>query len=494
MQINIQVMCSRLIDRLRRERAISGVGSDGSAIAPFKSLLFTTVRTPIVLAVTVAVLLRSAVMLGYQRAFWYGDSPAYVSHALEVFPGTIKPLGYSIFLRILLPFHSSVLAAAIQHIMGVGIGILVYVLLRRWQVRPMLATAAALPVFLDPRQLVLEHSLLSEPLFTCCLTGAVAVTLWRRQLTAPAAGVAGLLLAAATLTRSIGMPLVVLYVVLLLAQRVRFRTLLAGMASCVAPLFVYGLWFQAHHGVLALGANDGLVLWGRTMSFADCAKIRPPSDLAPLCPRKHPVYSIWNDPNAWFNATGGPPYSPYNNSLARQFALRAIIAQPVDYAVIVARDLIQALLLSDPPVDADSIFLFSVAPYLEVEPQTAAMAATYGYEDALPVIEPFWTFLGWYQYWIFLPGLGLFAALVAPAVFVLRRKRLPIPALIPWTMAVMIVVLGMAISGAEYRYILPAVPLACMALALTMARTNAPRTVTISCTTPVLGRHAETAS
>lgn len=228
-----QVMCSRL---LRRKEDFGGVGPNGSAATLIKSLLFTAVRAPIVLAVTVAVLLRAAAMLGYQRAFWYGDSLDYVTNALQVFPGTVKPLGYSIFLRVLLPFHSSVLVAAIQHVMGLGIGILIYGLLRRWQVRPMLAVAAALPIFLDPRQLAMEHSLLSETLFTFCLTGAVVVTLWRRRLTGPAAVVAGLLLAAATLTRSIGMPLVVLYLALLPVQRVRFRALLAAIASCLIPL------------------------------------------------------------------------------------------------------------------------------------------------------------------------------------------------------------------------------------------------------------------
>ncbi|MGP3914152.1 hypothetical protein [Nonomuraea sp. 10N515B] len=498
------------MNRLRREREFSGMRPDGSAAAPLESLLFTVVRKPIVFAVAIAVFLRSAAMLGYPRAFWFGDSGSYVAHSLQLLPNPAKPLGYSIFLRTLLPFHSNVLVAAIQHVMGLGIGIMVYALLRRWQVRPMLAAAAALPVFLDPRQLLIEHSLLSETLFTFCLTGAVVVTLWRRRLTVPTAVLAGLLIAAAALTRSIGMPLVVVYLALLLVQRVRFRTLLAAIASCLTPLLAYGLWFQVHHGWLTVGANNGLILWSRTMSFADCAEIRPPADLAPLCPPKS--YQAagawpWNlllhpkdpgsyewGPNAWYYHTSSPPFGPENNSLARRFALHAIAAQPVDYTLVVVRDLARAFAMSDPPVDNDSVFLFSVAKYMGVQPRAVDMAAMYGYGDTVLGIDRFQMFLERYQYWVFLPGLGLFAVMAAPMVLAVRYRRLPAPSVMPWTIAVALVVLAVATGWPEYRYLLPAFPLACMALALTMAHGKARRTATNSDTTPVIGTRTEAAS
>ncbi|WP_127936316.1 hypothetical protein [Nonomuraea polychroma] len=475
---------------------VRGTGLDGSAAASRKSFLLTAVRTPIVLAVAAAVLLRSVVMLGHQRAFWYGDSGDFAAYALQIAPGALRPFGYSFFLRMLLPFHSNVLVGAIQHAMGLGIGIMVYVLLRRWQVRPMLAVAAALPVLLEPRQLAMEHSLLSETLFTCCLIGVVVVTLWRYRLTVPAAVLAGLLLAAATLTRSIALPLVLLYPLLLLLHRVRLRALLAAMAACLAPLFAYGLWFQSHHGVLALTTSDGLILWSRTMSFADCAKIRPPAALVPLCPPKslqaigaRPGVYITR-PDAWLFATKEPAASPDNNALARQFAQRAIVAQPVDYALVVVRDLANVFRKTDPP----SSFRSTGSGIEGVPPQHAHLAAPYGYGDAPTEIALFARFLRWYESRIYLPEPVLAMVMAAPLVLALRYRRLPIRSLVPWTMAVTLVVLATATNQGDYRYVQPAIPLACIAMAHAVARTKALRTATTSGTTSGIGTPAGVAS
>ncbi|MGI5287063.1 hypothetical protein ACQEVF_27510 [Nonomuraea polychroma] len=481
---------------MRKQKTSGDIGPNGSAVASRQSLLLAAVRKPIVLAVTAAVLLRAVVMLGYQRAFWYGDSGDFVANALQFVPGPLRPFGYSMFVRMLLPFHSNVLIAVVQHVMGLGMGILVYVLLRRWRVRPMPAVLAALPVLFEPRQLAMEHALLSETLFTSCVIGVVAVTLWRQRLTVPAAVLAGLLLAAATLTRSIALPLVVIYLLFLLVQRVRLRTLIAAMASCLAPLFAYGLWFQAHHGVLALASSDGLILWSRTMSFADCAEIRPPAALVPLCPPKalqaagaRPGVYITR-PDAWLYATDGPPAGPDNNSLARQFALRAIVAQPLDYALVVARDVADTFGKTDPP----STFRHAGSGNEGVPPQHVHWAAAYGYGDASTGIATFSAFLRWYERWIFLPGLVLFAVMVAPLVFAVRYKRLPGRSLLPWMMAVALSVLAIATNQGDYRYVQPAIPLACIATAYAVARAKAPRTAAGSGTTTGIGTPAGAAS
>ncbi|MGI5287061.1 hypothetical protein ACQEVF_27495 [Nonomuraea polychroma] len=486
-----QTVRSRLTNRVRQEKTSAGAG--GFAIAPAESLLLAAVRKPIVLAVTAAVLLRAVVILAHQQAFWYGDSGDFVANALQFVPGPLRPFGYSMFVRMLLPFHSNVLIAVVQHVMGLGMGILVYVLLRRWRVRPMPAVLAALPVLFEPRQLAMEHALLSETLFTSCVIGVVAVTLWRQRLTVPAAVLAGLLLAAATLTRSIALPLVVIYLLFLLVRRVRLRTLIAAVASCLAPLFAYGLWFQAHHGVIGVTSSDGLILWSRTMSFADCAEIRPPAALVPLCPPKpHQAAATWpwnflldtklpghyiTNPDAWLYATDGPPAGPDNNSLARQFALRAIVAQPVDYVLIVARDVAHTFLMTDPPFDTNAAFRFSGSAFEGVPPQHVHWAAAYGYGDASTGIATFSTLLRWYERWIFLPGLVLFAVMVAPLVFAVRYKRLPGRSLLPWMMAVALSVLAIATNQGDYRYVQPAIPLACIATAYILARAKALRLI-----------------
>ncbi|MFD0730696.1 hypothetical protein [Planotetraspora mira] len=480
----LKIISSYRVDRAHRGSALGDLATSGFASTPGKSRILAAARAPIALTVIAAVLLRSAAMLGYHQAFWHGDTTAYVTDALRIVPNPWRPAGYSVFLRMFLDFHSSALVVAAQHLLGLVTGILIYALLRRWQVRPVLAAAASLPLLLDPRQLVIEHALLSETLFTCLVTGAVVVTLWRRRLTPRTVAAAALLLTAATLTRSIGLPLVLLFLGLLVAWRVTLRTLLTAVATCLVPLCSYGLWFQAHNNVFALGSNDGILLWSRTMSFADCSKIRPPADLIQLCPPEpHRAAATWpwnflldtkrpqeylTDENAWLYRRPGPPLSPENNSLARNFALRAIVAQPVDYALIVLRDLTDTVLRRDPPVHGDPAFLFPAVPD-KIPPEQGEIARTYGYSGAPTAVAPFAAFLERYQYLIFLPGLMLFLAMVTPAVLMLRcKRRLSIPALLPWSMAVALLVLATATNQNSYRFALPAVPLACIALALSI--------------------------
>jgi hypothetical protein len=46
-------------------------------------------------------------------------------------PDLSKTMGYSLFLRVLLPFHSFTLVAGAQHLMGLGIAVMIYLLARR---------------------------------------------------------------------------------------------------------------------------------------------------------------------------------------------------------------------------------------------------------------------------------------------------------------------------------------------------------------------------
>jgi len=86
----------------------------------------------VVLAFAAAI--RVITMLGYPPAqlYWY-DSFTYLETAIRMTPsGAFHPIGYPLLLRLLWPFHSVQLVAAVQHAMGLAIGVLVYALLRRW--------------------------------------------------------------------------------------------------------------------------------------------------------------------------------------------------------------------------------------------------------------------------------------------------------------------------------------------------------------------------
>src|SRR5262249_55720442 len=119
----------------------------------------------------------------------------------------------------------------------------------------------------------------------------------------------------------------------------------AFAALGAAPLAAYAGWFHSAHGTYALTSSDGVFLYSRTMTFADCAKINPPQDLLVLCDsrppgrRSVPSDYIWHAQGRHLEALPHQPaghtiedrFADSINGPARRFAVRAIAAQPGDY-------------------------------------------------------------------------------------------------------------------------------------------------------------------
>ena len=92
-------------------------------------------------------------MLGFQTAVLFRlDTFDYLWGAVHVSPNPINPSGYSFFLWLLRPAGSLVLITALQHLMGLAVAVMVYLVLQRHGVADWLATVAALPVLFDPGQ------------------------------------------------------------------------------------------------------------------------------------------------------------------------------------------------------------------------------------------------------------------------------------------------------------------------------------------------------
>src|SRR6201987_2957480 len=131
-------------------------------------------------ALAVGAILRLLAVLGYPGALWFaGDSYVYLGAALRPQPNLSKSTGYSFFLRLLLPFHSLTLVTAVQHLMGLAVAVLIYVLLRRNNVSKTWSAIATLPVLLDGYIIEDEHLIMAESLFTFLLMVAVTLLLWR---------------------------------------------------------------------------------------------------------------------------------------------------------------------------------------------------------------------------------------------------------------------------------------------------------------------------
>ena len=240
-------------------------------------------------ALGIALVLRLIVMVGYRPAILVRqDSYDYMWDAVHLTPDPVRPDGYAFFLAVLRPFHSLALIAGLQHLMGLAIAVMVYALLVNRGVPGWGATLAAAPVLFDPRELNLEQSIMSDTLATLLMLAALLVLLirkrsvWRPPSVARSA-VAGLLMGIAGLVRPITLPLFVLVAAYLLIQHAGWRRAGAALAAGALPLAGYALWFSTFYGTFNLTTSDGLFLWSRTMTFANCAIINPPADLQALC-------------------------------------------------------------------------------------------------------------------------------------------------------------------------------------------------------------------
>lgn len=441
--------------------------------------------------------LRAITMLGYRPALWFPDSYTYVVTALRPRPDLVRPAGYSMFLRLLEPFHSFALVAAVQHLLGLGIGVLVYVTARRLRAPGWAAVLASVPALLDAYQIELEHLLVSDTLFAALVTAAACLAVSPAAGRRAAGGI-GLLLAAATLTRTVGLPLVVVFAGWLIYRaRGRVATAAVMLAAAALPILGYGAWFHStYHRIGLVGAN-GVFLYAKTMTFADCAAMRPPADLAVLCDPRPPGQRppaqeyVWSQDSPLVRLPG-ITFTRENDTLAGRFASLAIRSQPLDYLGSVTSELARSFTLGRPVYPDQEIYDYYEFPAESPAPPGrypamvgAGFAQRYqrGPIDTR-IVEPYAGWMRAYQGVAHLPGAAMLVILLLPPVAAgVRRFRPDSTAwLPPWTTATVLLVMPAAVAEFDYRYVLPAVPVACLAAALALSKpsfTNIPINVRI---------------
>ncbi|GLW05382.1 hypothetical protein Misp01_05120 [Microtetraspora sp. NBRC 13810] len=452
--------------------------------------------------------LRVVTMLGYRPALWFPDSYSYVVTALRPRPDLVRPAGYSMFLRLFEPFHSFGVVALAQHVLGLAVGVLVYATARRLGAARWVATLASVPVLLDAYQIQLEHLLVSDTLFMFLVVAAVCLALSRpgRRIRWRTAGAIGLLVAAATLTRTVGQPLLVIIAGWLLARgsvlgahadprrESRDRAVRAGvmLAAAVVPLLAYGGWFYATYQRAGLVGANGVFLYARTMAFADCGVMRPPPDLAVLCDPRPPAQRPPSQEYVW--ALDSPlvvlpdiTFSRDNDALAGRFASLAIRSQPLDYAASMLSELGRTFEWGRPVYPDQEIYDYYQFPS-ETPAPPGRHPAQRGVELAREyergeiwtrVTEPFGVLMRGYQHVARLPGAVLLAVLLVPPVvaavrWVRRRQAGRMSWTLPWLCSWVLVVMPPAVAEFDYRYVLPVVPLACLAAAVAAARERPP--------------------
>jgi hypothetical protein len=446
---------------------------------------------------TIAVLLglvpRVLALLAFRPALLTADSFVYMSSAVTHTLGTIRPSGYSLFLALARVLPGTLLAVTVlQHLMGLAVAVIVYALLRSRGLPGWGATLAALPTLFDVREIALESYILPDTLYCLVIMVAVALLLTRRTPRPWQCVTAGLLLAYASVLRGNGLPIVFVALAFMLIRGVGWRALTAAAVAAAIPLVGYAADFDASYGQFNITVSDGLFLWSRTTSFANCAIIKPPPQLLPLCPDREksvrvPPAKPWSVPRlqqeptpadylwssgAWWRHDAHPGINEYNDRLAMQFALDAIRAQPLGYLGAAARDLALLFFATDRP-QTHATMSFTVKPHIAVLPAKYARDLR-GYarttQNTHPV-HPYDYFLILYQQPVYFPGVVFFLVVIAGLAGIIRnRRRRGGLAVLPWAIAAVSIVLPALLTQSLYRYTIVAIPLACLAAGLAFAR------------------------
>ncbi|MEU6745234.1 hypothetical protein ABZ914_03290 [Spirillospora sp. NPDC046719] len=436
-------------------------------------------------AVLAALVPRTLAMLGYPDALWFGDSVPYLRSAVRMAPDTTRPSGYPLMLEALKHLRSLLGVVLVQHVMGVAIGIGVYALVWRygraaWPRRAwlpgLIGTAVAVPVLFDAYQIELEHLLLSDTLFAFLVVAAVVILLWQPHVTWSMGAAAGLALGLASITRSVGLPLLAVVIAWLFLRRHGIRAAvvpaIALAAGCLLPIGGYTLWYHSAHGKYAITGTSGVFLYGRTMDFADCSVIKPKPALQKLCPRRHPknvsgaYWALWGPKTPFDHIRGG---RVGGDALAGRFAVAAIEAQPLGYARVVARDTLRAFAWRRTPYPRPFTFQEYRFPAKERPLTAQERSAARSYARAggdVRVVRPYADWARAYQRWIHLPGTLLGAMLLAAAAGIVPGRRPRRRALLPLLLSIALLVVPAATADFDYRYVLPAVPLAALAAGL----------------------------
>ena len=251
---------------------------------------------------------------------------------------------------------------------------------------------------------------------------------------------------------------------------------------CLLPVVAYAGVFYLEHGQFAMTDSTGVFLYSRVMTFADCAKMKVPANELSLCTTVPPAQRPIAQAYIWTAASPldrFPPskFSPVPNQLAENFAIRAIEAQPLSYAKAVFDDTWRVfgwkrVVFPNAPTYDEYLFGYRSLPIPAWDQASLgpydSYAAAYVHGNPLTqVVAPFANVMRLYQRYVCLPGTVYGLILLAGlAGLVLAWRRLGGEALLPWTISLALIVIPAATAEFDYRYVLVAVPFACLAAAM----------------------------
>lgn len=308
---------------------------------------------PLLALLVAGALLRVTLMIAYFPAVMLSyDSPRYARiDSMAMFGDFWMPAAYPMLLRFLHAIsHQLWFTIAVQHLMGLAVGLVLLGAVRRLGVKRSVACVPAAVPLLSGDHLYLEHQVMADYflIFLATVGLAAAVRGLVPRLRVGWLVTASALLGTAALARSVGIVLVpILVLCTLFWIRGPLKRRATALASAVLPgagvlgLYV-GLFIALDGQHLGLSDMRGWNLYSRVAPFADCRKFDPPEETKILCEERAPadrpgpfgyVWDVSSVPRRNFEL------GPETGRRLGEFATLAIRHQPGEYLRAVAIDL-----------------------------------------------------------------------------------------------------------------------------------------------------------
>jgi hypothetical protein len=440
----------------------AGAGADTAPVGRTKRLAGLLARNWLFAVLfTAATAIRVVVMLAYRPVLPLPhDAAAYVERSVTNQVGdSFHPFLYPLILKPFIAIGHVGWVSVAQHAAVLGAALLLFLLLRRLDVHPVIGALSLVPVLFDGYQLNIEHHVLAEAFFEVFIVAGLVLLVWWQRPPIVAMAGAGVLLAASSLARFPGLAVIVAAVIYVIVRRLGWLRFGALIGSFVLTLGVYSVWFNSQSGRVGITNREGFFLYGRVVEFADCTEVPVAESLRVFCPPK----GFQPDKKGLF--TSGLPdevrRDPANNDEAMSFAWKMIAAKPTAYLSAVLGDFLMYF-RTDSPASREA----RTNPWVFKEslPRTSQEIA--GVEVSYRIHRGLAGFVNDYQRfaWSYGPLLALLLVVgAAGAVAGWRTKAgRPVgPEALLFTLAGVGVLLFPTVFAVYHiRYVLPALPLA----------------------------------
>ena len=316
--------------------------------------------------------LRILAQVSYRPALFYIDTTRYLYNVAQ----GMDPVGYKGVLRAILAVAGVNAVTAVQHLLGLAIAVLLYLVLLRRGAPRWLAALAVAPVLLDAYQIQIEQTLMPDVWFEALIVAGLAILLWRPGTAWRRTVAAGLVLGASATIAQVGEALLLPALIFVLAAagggwRHALGRAAALLGAFALPILAYSAGNYVFTGNFFLSDTGVTSVYGRMAAAADCPALHLPPGERNMCPARA-LQAQGPDALEYDNDSPIRPY--YNglprtevNSLIADFNHQVLAQQPLRVAGAYARDVARLFALTrdgTPGVAAISRWQFQTSyPY-----------------------------------------------------------------------------------------------------------------------------------